>query len=261
MSKIEKEKLSIEGRREKIIEIITQKGRANVVDLSKNFQTSDVTIRNDLAELENMGLVERIHGGAISTYRAYYNMSLHKRIRTNEEEKRRIALEVSRLISAGDTLMLNSGTTTLLTIRALRNIKNLTIVTNSLPIAQETGNYRNTHVILLGGNFDSHNQFTYGDETINQLSRYRADKLILSVDGISLNDGLTTFCHLEAEVSRQMVARASKTIVVGDYTKIGRTSFSHIGPIDGIAVLVSDQKARQEELNKISKKNIEIRLV
>jgi len=261
MNEIETDKLSTEDRRNRIIDIITQKGRVKVADLSKQFDTSEVTVRNDLSELENMGLLDRVHGGAVSSYRAYYNMSIQERIKTNEDEKRRIALEASSLISPGDTLMLNSGTTTLLAVKALRNVKNLTVVTNSLHIAQETGNYTNIRVILLGGNFDPHNGFTYGDDTINQLKRYRADKLILSVDGISYKDGITTFCYLETEVSRQMIARVNKTIAVGDYTKIGRTSFSHIESIDALDVLISDKKASQEELNKISKRNIEIRIV
>ncbi len=261
MSEIETEKISTEDRRNQIIDILTRKGRVKVNHLSKMFGTSEVTIRNDLSELENMGLLERIHGGAVSAYRAYYNMSLQERIKTNEEEKRRIAIEASKLISDGDTLMVNSGTTTLLTVQALRSVKNLTVVTNSISIAQEAGRYRNIYVILLGGNIDHRNQFTYGDDAINQLSRYRADKLILSVDGISLNNGITTFSHLEAEVCRQMASRVNKIIVVGDYTKVGRTSFSYIKPVDGVDILISDKKADRQELNKISKRNIEIRLV
>ena len=261
MSETGIEKISTEDRRNKIIDMLARKGKVKVVDLSKQFDTSEVTIRNDLSELENVGLLERVHGGAISAYRAYYNMSLQERIKTNEEEKRRIATEASRLIVDGDTLMVNSGTTTLLTVKALRNVKNLTIVTNSISIVQEIGHYGNIHVILLGGNIDHWNQFTYGDDAINQLNRYRADKLILSVDGIKLDSGITTFSHLEAEVCRQMAERVNKIIIVGDYTKIGRTSFSYIRSIDGVDMLISDKKADKEELDKISKRNIEIRLV
>lgn len=261
MNEKEKEKISTEDRRNQIIDLLTKKGRVKVIDLSKIFNTSEVTIRNDLSELENMGLLERVHGGAISSYRAYYNMTLQERVKTNEEEKRRIAIEASRLIVDGDTLMVNSGTTTLFTMQELRSLKNLTIVTNSILIAQEIGHYMNIHVILLGGNIDHWNQFTYGDDAINQLSKYQANKLILSIDGINLNDGITTFSHLEAEVCRQMAERVNRIIVVGDYTKIGRTSFSYIKPIDGIDILISDKKADKEELDKITKRNIEIRLV
>lgn len=254
-------KISTEDRRNQILDTLTRKGKVRVNALSKLFETSEVTIRNDLSELENLGLLERVHGGAISAYRAYYNMSIQERIKTNEEEKRRIAAEASGFISDGDSLMINSGTTTLFIVQKLKSVKNLTIVTNSILIAQEAGHYRNINVILLGGNIDYRNQFTYGDDTINQLSKYRASKLILSVDGISLNNGITTFSHLETEVCRQMAERVNKIIIVGDYTKIGRTSFSHVQPVDGVDILITDKKADREELNKISKKNIEIRIV
>ncbi|MBN2072603.1 MAG: DeoR/GlpR transcriptional regulator [Actinobacteria bacterium] len=261
MSEKGPEKISTEDRRNQIVDMLTKKGRVRVNVLSKLFDTSEVTIRNDLSGLEKMGLLERVHGGAISSYRAYYNMSIQERIKTNEEEKRKIAIGASGLISDGDTLLVNSGTTTLFTVQELRSVKNLTVVTNSILIAQEAGHYRNIHVILLGGNIDHRNQFTYGDDTINQLSRYRADKLVLSVDGISMGNGITTFSHLETEVCRQMSERVNKIIVVADYTKIGRTSFSYIKPVDGLDILVTDKKADRDELNKISKRNIEIKLV
>ena len=261
MDETGKEKISTEDRRNRIIDLLTKKGRVKVTDLSKIFNISEVTIRNDLSELENIGLLERVHGGAIGAYRAYYNMTLQDRIKTNEEEKRKIATEASGLVVDGDTIMVNSGTTTLFTMQELRNLKNLTIVTNSILIAQEIGHYMNMHVILLGGNIYHWNQFTYGDDAINQLTRYRANKLILSIDGISSASGITTFSHLEAEICRQMAERVSRIIVVADYTKIGRTSFSYIKSIEGLDILITDKKADREELNKIAKKNIEIRLV
>jgi DeoR/GlpR family transcriptional regulator of sugar metabolism len=255
------EDLNIEDRRNKIIEILARKGRVKVGELSKIFGTSEVTIRNDLSELENMGLLERIHGGASSAYRAYYNMSVSERMRTNEEEKRKIALEASNLIINGDTLIVNAGTTNLFFVQRLRNAKNIKIVTNSLLIAQETGHFRNIHVILIGGNFDHQYEFTYGDDAINQLSRYKANKLFLSVDGISLNSGVTTFHHLEAELNKKMISRVNQTIVLADHTKIGRTSFSHISSVDNIDMLISDQKVDKEEIRKIEKRGVEVRLV
>jgi len=253
--------LDIEARRKKILEILMQEGKVKVVDLSKLFGISEVTIRNDLSELESAGMLERIHGGAISTHKAYYNMSLHDRMKTNETEKREIAAAVSTLISDGDTLMVNSGTTTLFAIQELKNVKNMTIVTNSIPIAQEAGYYSNAHVIMLGGNINPQYQFSYGDDAINQLKKYKADMLILAVDGISSEEGITTYHHLEAEINRQMIARVNKTIVVADYTKIGRISFAHIDSIGSIDILVTNRKASPEEIRKIEKKGIEVNLV
>lgn len=261
MSDISFEEMSIEDRRKTILDMLNRQGKVRVVDLSKLFGISEVTIRNDLSEMETAGMLERIHGGAISTHKAYYNMTFHDRMRTNEGEKRRIAAEAALMVSDGDTIMVNSGTTTLFTVQELKNVKNLTIVTNSLSIAQEVGHYNNIHVILLGGSFNPQYQFTYGDDTISQLKRYKADKLILSADGVSADEGITTYHHLEVEVNRQMIARVNKTIVVADYSKIGRTSFTYIDSIDHIDTLITNQNANQDEIGLIGEKGVEIRLV
>jgi Transcriptional regulators of sugar metabolism len=261
MTDFKVDELNVEDRRNKIIEILNRESKVKVVDLSKLFGISEVTIRNDLTELELSGVLERIHGGAISTSKAYYNMSLNDRMRTNEEQKRKIAAEVVNMISEGDTIMINSGTTTLMVAMELKNIKNLTIVTNSLSISQETGHYKNFNLILLGGNLYPQYQFTYGDDTISQLKKYKADKLILSVDGVSSEDGLTTYHHLEAELTRQMIARVNRTIVVADYSKIGRTSFTHIDALENSDILITNQNANQEEVQAIREKGVEIKLV
>ena len=255
------EELDIEERRKKIMEILTQEGKVKVVELSKRFGISEVTIRSDLSELEAAGMLERIHGGAISTHKAYYNMSLHDRMRTNEDEKRKIAQACASLISDGDTIMINSGTTTLYVLQELKSLKNLTVVTNSITIAQEVGHYKGIYVILLGGNLNPQYQFTYGDDTINQLKKYKADKLILSVDGISAEEGVTTYLHLEAEVNRQMISRVNKTIVVADYTKLGRTSFAYIDSLESIDAVITDRRANQDEVKLIVKRGVEVRLV
>ena len=255
------DELSVDDRRNKIFEMLNRTGKVKVIDLSKLFGISEVTIRNDLSELENAGCLERIHGGAISTSKAYYNMSLHDRMKTNEDEKRNIAIEVASMISDGDTVIINSGTTTLFAVRELKNIKNLTLLTNSLSIAQEVGHYNNIQVILLGGNLNTQYMFTYGDDTLNQLKKYKADKLILAADGVCVEEGVTTYHHLEAEVNRQMIARVNKTIIVADYTKIGRASFARIDSLDNIDILVTNNKANNEEIEAIKEKGIETRLI
>lgn len=255
------EELDIDKRREMIVELLNKEGKVKVIELSKLFGISEVTIRNDLIVLEERGFLEKIHGGAVSTHKAYYNMSLLERMKTNEEEKREIAAACLSLVSNGDTIMINSGTTTLFVIQELKHIKNLSVVTNSLAIAQEVGHLSNIQVILLGGNFNPQYQFTYGDDTINQLKRYKADKLILSADGVSAEEGVTTYHHLEAEVNRQMLARSNKTIVVADYSKIGRASFAYIDSIDNLDILVTNKNVNRDELNSIREKGVEIRQV
>jgi DeoR family fructose operon transcriptional repressor len=256
---MKQEEFGVEERRAKILELLHRQGRVRVVDLAKQFDISDVTIRSDLTELENAGALERVHGGAVPTGKAYYNMPLQERMKANEDEKRRIARSVAGLVSPGDTLLVNSGTTTLFAVRELRGVRDLTIVTNSLPIAMEVGYAANVQVILLGGNFDPKYRFAFGDDALAQLARYRADKLILSVDGIAADEGLTTYHHLEAELSRRMIERAKVTIVAADHTKIGRVSFARIGSLECVDTLVTDDRASPDEAEKIRDQGVEVR--
>jgi len=253
--------LDIDSRREKILEILGKKGRVKVNELSRAFNISEVTIRLDLTELENRGLIERIHGGAMSTHKAYYNMSLKEREKTNQEEKQKIAAMAASMIQDGDTVILNSGTTTLYTVRQLKNRKNVTLLTNSAAIAQEAGNGNNMNVILLGGNFNNNYSFSYGDDTLNQLMKYKADKLILSADGVSCESGITTYHFQEAEIDKRMIERANKTIVAADYSKIGRESFSFVSHISAVDCIITNANANEEEVNDIRSGGIEVRLV
>lgn len=253
--------LDVDQRREKILELVSIRNKVKVSELSRIFGTSEVTIRSDLSELEAAGLLERVHGGAVSTYRTYYNMTFNDRMKTNADEKRRIAASVAAQVADGDTLLMSSGTTTLYLARELKNARNVTVVTNSLAIAQEVGLFRDILVIMLGGNLNAQYLFTYGDDTLNQLRQYKADRLFLSVDGVSPEDGITTYHHLEAEVNRQMIARAKRTIIVADHTKIGRTGFAHIDSLDNIDCLVTSSQADSEVLQAIRERGIEVRMV
>ncbi len=261
MSEVKVDELIMVDRRKAILDTINRDGKVLVADLSRQFGTSVVTIRNDLAALETEGLLERVHGGAVSTYKSYYTMAYTDRLKTNEPEKRQVAVEAASLVSDGDTIILGSGTTTLFVGQELRALRNLTILTNSLYIAQEVRHCQNIDLIFLGGNLNPQYQFTYGDDAINQLSKYKCDKLILSSDGVSAAGGVTTYHHMEAELNRQMIARVNRTIVVADYSKIGRVSFSHIVGIDGVDVLITNKSSAQEEIAAIAEHDVEIRQV
>lgn len=255
------EEQSMEDRRQRIVEMLKLQGKVKVTDLSRFFHISEVTIRNDLSELENEGMLERVHGGAIRSVQSYYKLSFQERMATNEPEKRRIAASIIPMVNDGDTLIINSGTTTLFVAQELVKKRNLTVVTNSLAIAQELGAVNSGSVIILGGNLNPQYQFSHGDDTINQLRKYRADKLILSVDGVSVEEGLTTYHHLEAEVNRQMISRVNRIIIAADHTKIGRIGFARIDGLEGMDVLVTNEGADTEEIQAIRSLGIDVHLV
>ena len=151
------------------------------------------------------------------------------------------------MVSDNETVMMNAGTTTLFALRALMLHKNLNIVTNSIAIALEASGGTDFNVILLGGAVNTKYQFVYGDDALDQLSRYHADKLILSVDGVSSEAGLSTYYQQEAEICRRMIRLANTAIVGADYTKIGRTAFTKLAEIDTVDYIVTNSKAPRYE--------------
>lgn len=253
--------MDIDERKQKIIEILNKNTKVKVNELSELFNISEVTIRMDLADLEARGLLSRVHGGAVSSYRTYFNMNLQQRLTANQTEKRAIAEEVVKMIENNDTIMFNSGTTNLTIFRMLSHQLNLNIVTNSVSIAIEAGANPNFNVILIGGSINSKYQFTYGDDANAQLERYHADKLILSVDGISAEKGLTTYYDKEAELDRIMLSQANLTIVAADYTKIGRTAFAGISPVSAADFIVTNKNTPDNEIDFIKESVSSIILV
>ena len=249
-------------RKEEILNILKDRGRVRVAELSREFDISEVTIRTDLAELESRGLLKRTRGGAIGTQKAYFNMSLAERMEVNKEEKKRIAGTASGLVAEGETLMIDSGATNYYVAKELAGKKNITVVTNSLMIAQEMSFSSLVNVILLGGSLDPQHQFTFGADTAAQLVRYKADKAIISTDGVSVEPGLTTFHHREADVSRKMIERSNNVIAVADHSKIGKEGFAFIARLDKIDYLITDKNiGTNAELNKIRRENIIIKQV
>ena len=245
------------SRRDGIWELLKERGNVSVSELSGIFATSEVTIRNDLSEMERLGLLRRVHGGAVSTKKAYYEMSLNDRMDVNKDEKMRIAKACAGIVRDGDTLMIDSGTTTRYLARELSELGNLTVVTNALLIAQELVYNRSVNVILLGGNFDPQFQYAYGNDAITQLHKYRADKTIISTDGIGAVHGLTTYHHHELDVSRLMIERSNEVIVVADHSKIGKEGFSNITGISSIDILVTNKcNGSNAELDAIAEKGI-----
>lgn len=262
MTEYVSKEIDIDQRRQRILELLQSEGKVRVADLSKLFGISEVTIRGDLDALEQQGALQRVHGGAISTYKNYYNMTFNDRSEANGEEKRRIAVEAASMISDGDTVIIGSGTTPLYVMQELKNHKNLIVITNSLPVAHEARFHRNLNVfVMLGGNINLEYQFSTGDDAIIQLNRYKADKLILSSDGVSSEFGVTTYHHLEAELYRRMIAIVDKRILVADYTKIGRANFARIEAIDKIDCLISNHNANKDEIEAIKEEGVEVRLV
>ena len=253
--------LKIDVRRKKILEILRRDGQVRVSQLSDALGATVVTIRNDLDALEQDGYLERTQGGAIQTMKNYYNLEFQRRKQEHMENKKAIAAAAASLVRDGDTLFINSGTTTYFTAVELKQRKNLNVVTNSISVAVELGGLPTFRVILLGGDISAQYSFTYGEDVKEQISRYRANWAILSVDGVNPGTGITTYHAEESVIDRVMVERAQTAVIVADSSKLGRESFSRISTLSSGTILVTDRNADAALIRQIQEEGVDVRLV
>ncbi|MEA4870950.1 MAG: DeoR/GlpR family DNA-binding transcription regulator [Christensenella sp.] len=253
--------LKIDARRKKILEILRRDGQVRVAQLSETLGATVVTIRSDLDALEQDGYLERTQGGAIQTMKNYYNLEFQRRKQEHMENKKAIAAAAAALVRDGDTLFINSGTTTYFTAVELKQRKNLNVVTNSISVAVELGGLPTFRVILLGGDISAQYSFTYGEDVKEQISRYRANWAVLSVDGVNPGTGITTYHAEESVIDRIMVERAQTAVIVADSSKLGRESFSRISAFSSGTLLVTDQNADPVYLQRIREEGVDVRLV
>ena len=226
-------------RHAQILQLLEQQERVSVTQLSALLGTTEVTIRSDLSQLEQSGKLMRVHGGAVRQQPAQQDSTV------NLPAKETIAAAVARQIRDGDTLFINSGTTSVCIARALKQKHNLNIVTNAVDVALELADVPTFRVLLLGGEINVQYGFTYGGDAQEQLRRYQANWAILSVDGVSSQWGITTYHAEEAILDRMMIAGAQATLITADSSKLGRAGFTRIGGCDRTLTLVTEQIAPQ----------------
>ncbi len=250
--------MTAEDRKQNILDLLSKNGSVKVTELKNLFSVSEVTIRNDLADMENKGLLSRTHGGAVLSYKPYYSMNFNQRMEANYSEKTKIAQEISKMIEPNDTIMLNAGTTTLMVFNELPQNFPLKIITNSIAVALEASLNPNFNVTLVGGQVNTKYQFTYGVETIEEIKKYHVDKLILSVDGIDVENGFSTYYGEEAGVDKIMMERADVTIIAADRTKLHRNAFVKIADIDSADYVVTTGKLSKEDKTLFEKNGITV---
>ena len=243
-------------RKQQITEMLRRDGMVKVAELSRIFGVSEVTVRNYLADMESKGLLSRTHGGAISSYKPYCSMNFNQRFETNRTDKELIAKNISKMIEPDDTVMLNAGTTTLLTFRHLPSDYNLNIVTNSVSIALEASLNPNFRVVLIGGSINSKYQFTYGDDAVSQIKKYHADKLILSVDGIDCDNGFSTFYSEESYLDKAMTEQSDICMVAADKSKLRRNAFAKICDLSQADFLITTGKLESDEIEILNNNGI-----
>jgi DeoR family transcriptional regulator, aga operon transcriptional repressor len=247
-----------EERRRAILGLLQRERRVLVADLAQQFRTSQVTIRKDLEVLHVRGLIQRTHGGALPAHDgALEDPSLSEKERLHRKEKVRIAAAAARLVSEGQVVILDSGTTTTEIARALRNLQSLTVITNAVNIAAELAS-SSVDVILTGGVVRKNSFSLVGPIDEETLRRLSADILFLGVDGFDVRHGLTTPNLAEASVNRIMIEIAKRTVAVCDSSKFGRRSLSLIVAPTCLQQVITDKGVQKSDVDALRKVGIDV---
>jgi len=256
-------KLYLQERRSTIEALIAENGRVSVEDLTLKFGVSSVTIRNDLATLEEAGILRRTHGGAIafSSNSSLADPIFAERQTVQAEEKDRIGQAAAALVEDGDIIALDNGTTAYFVARYLGERRKLTVVTNCLPIAVELENRPGITVMVTGGVVHSGAMALVGEWARNNLSTINIDKAFVTSKGIALDEGLTDINSFIVETKRTIVSVARQTIAIVDHTKWGRKSFASFAAMEEVDRVITDAGAPQEMVAQVEAQGVKVVVV
>lgn len=254
--------LLIEERRRRICELLRAEGRVTVDALAARFGTSQVTIRTDLSTLESVGALTRTHGGALSVPDT--DQPLDVKQLQHHAEKLRIAEAAAALISDGETIVLDSGSTTAEIARRIRTrleLSSVNIITNALNIAALLIDVPSVRLIMPGGILRRESNSLSGHMAEAALANLQADRLYLGADGVDPQIGVMTPHLAEAQLNAKMIQISRQVVVVADSSKFMRHNISLIAKVEQINMLITDRAAPAEAVEELRQRGVEVRLV
>ncbi|WP_392558432.1 DeoR/GlpR family DNA-binding transcription regulator [Orbus mooreae] len=247
-------------RRHNIVEIINKTGTVLVNELSILFDVSEVTIRTDLRLLEKQGILVRFHGGATLHHYDYDDkntneLKLEDRYQRFIDPKKRIALEAAKYVKPGDTIILDSGSTTMMLAEELVKVDNITIITNNLPAAFVLSDNSNIMLAVCGGTLRHKTRSLHGSLAEHSLVGISSNYLFVGADGIDAERGITTFN--EGYAISQIMANAAQTVIaLLDSSKFGKRGFNVVLPIEQLNTIITDVGVDAKDADTFIKKGI-----
>lgn len=240
-----------------ILDILHQQGQVKVQQLASHFGISAETIRRDLNALSISGRLLKTHGGGVIP-QLIGEGPYQQRMRENVTAKRQIAKKASQLILPGQSLFIDTGSTTLAFAEELSAIEGLTIITNSADIAKVVDSMNKSQVFLVGGKYCVDNRQTIGSLAISQISQFRANHAILTLAGIHAEAGITDFNINEAHIARAMIQYADNIIVLADSTKLGQIAPFEVSRLEQVDCLVCNGKIDAAMEKALTATNIKV---
>ena len=255
------ESLNTIERQQEIVRLTQAQGKVSVAELAQRFSVSEVTIRSDLATLDNKRLVVRSRGGAMVNDDLSRELSLKEKRQKHSDLKQKLGRAVAALIGDDERIILDSGTTTEEVAACLSGHKNLIVMTNGLNIATELAAFETVEVMMTGGLLRKKSMSFYGNVAEKSLRDYNFNKLILGVDGFDLKAGLTTHFEKEASLNRLMCDIANEIIVVTDSSKFDQRAFHVICSSTNIHSLVTDSGIPEHYVEHLTKQGVQLHII
>ena len=247
-------------RRAHILQQISNGEIISVSHLANALGVSEMTIRRDLGELEKEGLLRRVHGGAVSTFGRSYEPPFTLRNAQASTAKDRIAKLAASLVSEGESVALDVGTTVVEVARHLSQRRGLTIVTPSLKAVEHFMSNKDVRVIVAGGIMRSGEASLVGELAFATFRTLFVDKLFLGVGGINADAGLTDYNWDDALVKKEMIRSAREIIVTADSSKFGRTAFAKVAELDAVSAIITDSRPSDDLCDLFEQKNIALHI-
>ncbi len=248
-------------RQKQILSLLTRQGRLSVSEIVEQFSISEATARRDLESLASQGKAQRVHGGVIAVEEAPPELPILERESEQADEKSRIGRAAADLVADKETVFLGSGTTVLEVARNLRDRKNLTVITNSLPVLNTLAGLKEITVICLGGMLRDSELSFIGHITEQSIAELRADKVIIGARAISLEHGLTNDYLPETQTDRAILKVGREVILVADHSKINRVSTTFLAPLTDIDKLVTDKQTPRAFISALKAQGISLIVV
>jgi DeoR family fructose operon transcriptional repressor len=250
--------LYAEERQQAMADLVAQRGRLSVQALAAEYAVTTETVRRDLSVLERVGILRRVHGGAVPAAALALETKVGDRDLTHSDEKDRIAKRAVALLPPnGGSVVLDAGTTTARLAMMLPRELHLTVLTNAVPIAARLAGSPTVDLHLLPGRVRRTTHAAVGEETVEALGRLRADVAFVGTNGLSVDHGLSTPDHSEAAAKRAMVASAHRVVALMDSSKIGQehtVRFASLGTIDTV---VTDSDIDPDDLEQL-RRHVEV---
>jgi len=245
-------------RQQTILDIARVDKQVTVTELSKRFAVSEITIRRDLRELRDAGVLQRTHGGAVVPTSVPPELPVLQRSSQERIYKEAIGRAAAALVQDGDSIFIGSGTTAQCLVPYLADRRDLTVITNALNIATDLASATGITLVVTGGVLRVSELSLVGHLTSKSLQELRVDKVIVGMRTVSLEAGLTNDYLMEVVTDRAIIEMSPELIVLADHTKFGRVASAYIAPVERVAVLVTDWMTDDNTVERMRQMGIRV---